>query len=231
MSYKKNKMTTKIIIVNLLLVLTSCAKSQNIKNPENICKDCGSFDVNKIEFTEKIDKLILKGRVFITAIDNYNVEKRINEISKKDIVIAYKYKIVNRLNEDLGEGFFKFNNVFNFDNLSFLVDSEKKIIAYKTYSWSNNGGKKTNDLIEYISEISRSKAQYNILYADGSNVYQWDSMDYFYQLMSTKDASYTSLLVIKKNRFTDSIKKAVKNDETFLLFNEKSFKKWHQKIF
>ena len=63
----KNKLTTAF----LLLVLITCAQSQT-KNPMYICKDCGSFDLDKITFTENIDVLSSKTEIFKTVLVNHN---------------------------------------------------------------------------------------------------------------------------------------------------------------
>ncbi|MBV6881822.1 hypothetical protein NG800_018200 [Epilithonimonas ginsengisoli] len=51
-------MTTKILVFGLLLILSSFSESQAQKNPDYICKDCGSFDLAKMTFKEKF---LIKG--------------------------------------------------------------------------------------------------------------------------------------------------------------------------
>ncbi|AZI34328.1 hypothetical protein [Kaistella carnis] len=220
-------MLKKNITVFLSFFLIICFNCQQNENPKNICRDCGSFDVSKISFDENVDVLVSKTQVSITAFTDGFIEKKQDAISKSDKILAYKIKIRNPLNENFGEGFFKFSNVFKFDNLSFLVDSQKNLISYKVYTIYNGDSKKINNIINDIDRLIGMKHSINTLYADESEIYQWKSKKYFYQVMKnqkSKNSFYVSLLVIKNNRFNDSVKKAIKNDETFLLFNENSFK-------
>lgn len=220
-------MKNKILIISLILLAVCYTKSQT-KNPTYICKDCGNFDLNKIEFNENINYLTSKTKTSITAITDSNIEKKINEITSNDNVILYKYKIRNGLNQDLGKDFFNYNNKFLFNNLSFLVNAKKEIIGYSAYIDYGGSAEKIKTLISYLSNFLNVKPKKNILFADDSEIYQWDSQNYFYQLMKvekSKNSYHIKLIAVKKDRMSDIVIKAIKNDETFLLFGEKSFKK------
>lgn len=218
----------KKIGITFFIQYAVCFTAQVQNNPSYICKDCGTYDINRISFDENIDHLISKTPVNITGFTENFKEKIKNDISPSDHMIAFKYKVRNRLNENLGEGFFTFSTVFRFNNLSFLIDSQKKIVAYKCYTTYNGNEKEIGQLINTISKITTTKYTYNTLFADGSEIYQWDSQNYFYQLMKAKESKnsyYIGVISIKKDRMNSEIKKAIQNDETFLLFNEKGFSK------
>ena len=88
-----------------------------MKNPNYICKDCGSFDLAKISFNENISDLIAKTEVWKTAIvNNGNEEKEIEMLSKSDTMKLYKYHFANQQNKILGKAPFNYNNQF------FLMD-------------------------------------------------------------------------------------------------------------
>lgn len=73
-----------------------------------------------------------------------------------------------------------------------------------------------------------TKPKKNLLLADGSEIYSWNSILYLFQIMVTEnktDQYYVSLFVVKKDQFGTELKNSLNNDETFIFFNEKSFKK------
>ena len=87
--------------------MSSCSESQAQKNPDYICKDCGSFDLAKMTFNENISDLASKTEVWKTAIVNdNNEEKQIGELQKSDIVKLYKYHFSNQRNLILGENLY-----------------------------------------------------------------------------------------------------------------------------
>ena len=96
------EMIKKYILICYIILLASCAKSQNMKNPDNICKDCGSFDLAKLSFNENVAILISKTEVWKTAIVNANnEEKEIENLLKSDTIILYKYHFSNQQNKIL----------------------------------------------------------------------------------------------------------------------------------
>lgn len=241
MSYKKIiKMTTKTIIINLFLFLTSCAKSQNMKNPDYICKDCGSFDLAKMSFSENISDLISKTEVWKTAIVNKNnEEKEIEELSKSDTVKLYKYHFSNQRNKILGKKPFNYNNQFFFDGLVILTDENNKIYAYETINFYDG---KMSEIIDFINLLKKenetSEFKQNKLFGNLS-VYQWKSENKIVQLVrdnaegteeriingktSVIKSTYVKLNVYNQSFIKKAVEKSVKKDTGFLIFNEKHY--------
>lgn len=77
----------KNIAFALLLILSSCSESHAQKNPDYICKDCGSFDLGKMTFKDNIDVLSSKTEIFKTALVNQNnEEKDTDQLAENDVV-------------------------------------------------------------------------------------------------------------------------------------------------
>ncbi|WP_333852033.1 hypothetical protein [Epilithonimonas sp.] len=108
-------MTTKTLVFGFLLILSSCSKFNAQKNPDYICKDCGSFDLSKMTFYENISDLTSKTEVWKTAIVNdNNEEKQVEALQKSDVVKFYKFYFSNQQDLILGKNTFNYNNQFLF---------------------------------------------------------------------------------------------------------------------
>lgn len=233
-------MIKKTIIINLLLLFTACSKSQNTKNPDYICKDCGSFDLAKLTFNENISDLISKTKVWKTAIVNSNKEeKEIENLSKSDTIKLYKYHFSNQQNKILGKKPFNYNNQFFFDGLVILTDENHKIYAYEASNFYDGN---MSDIIDFINYLKKENKVFefkqNKLFGDLS-VYQWKSESKIVQIVNDNEegteehiingkTSVTKSTYIKLNFYNqffikDSVEKLVKNDINFLIFNEKHY--------
>lgn len=243
MNYKKTiKMTIKTMILNLLLFLTSCVKSQDMKNPDYICKDCGSFDLAKMSFNEDISVLIAKTEVWKTAIVNNNEEKEIENLSKSDTIKLYKYHFSNQQNKILGKRPFNYNNQFFFNGLIILTDEKNKIYAYEAINFYDGKMSEILDFANYLKkENQTSEFKQNKIFGDLS-VYQWQSKNKIIQLVrdnkegkeehtvndktSIIKSTYVKLNVYNQSFVKNSIEKLVKKDIDFLIFNEKQYQKF-----
>lgn len=242
MSCKKIiKMTTKTIIINLLLFLNSCA--QNTKNPDYICKDCGSFDVAKMSFNENISDLISKTETWKTAIVNKNnEEKEIEELSKSDTIKLYKYHFSNQQNKILGKRPFNYDNQFFFDGLVILTDENNKIYAYEAINFYDG---KMSEIIGFVNYLKKENKVYeftqNKMFGDLS-VYKWQSESKIIQLVknnaegteertingktSVIKSTYVKINVYSQSFIKNSIEMLVEKDIDFLIFNEKHYQKF-----
>ncbi|KUJ59751.1 hypothetical protein AR687_21335 [Flavobacteriaceae bacterium CRH] len=244
MSFKNNiiKMITKTIILNLLLLLTSCARSQDVKNPENICKDCGSFDLAKMSFNENISDLISKTEVWKTAIvNNNNEEKEIEALLKSDTIKLYKYHFSNQQNKVLGKRPFNYNNQFFFNGLVLLTDKNDKIYAYEAINFYDG---KMSEIIGFINYLKKENKiadfRQNKMYGDLS-VYQWQSESKIVQIVSDNSegteermingktsvikSTYVKLNVYSQSFMEKAIEKLVQKDTGFVIYNEKHYQK------
>lgn len=233
-------MITKTIIINILLLLTSCAKSQNMKNPDYICKDCGSFDLAKMSFDENISDLISKTEVWKTAIVNHNnEEKEIENLSKSDTLKLYKYQFSNQRNKILGKRPFNYNNQFFFNGLAILTDQNNKIYAYEVTNFYDGKMSEIMGFINYLKKENKiSHFKQNKMFGDLS-VYQWQSEGKIIQIVSDNKegteehtingktsivkSTYVKLNVYNQSFIKNSIKKLVEKDTDFLIFNEKHY--------
>lgn len=231
---------TKAVIINILLLLTSCAKSQNMKNPENICKDCGSFDLEKMSFNENISDLISKTKVWKTVIvNNNNEEKEIKKLSKSDTIKLYKYHFSNQQNKILGKRPFNYNNQFFFDGLVILTDENHKICAYEASNFYDGNISDITGFINYLKKENKiSEFKQNKLFGDLS-VYQWKSETEIVQIVSDNEegteehiingkasvtkSTYVKLNVYNQSFMKNSIQKLVEKDTDFLIFNQKHY--------
>jgi len=235
-------MTIKTMILNLLLFLTSCVKSQEMKNPDYICKDCGSFDLAKMSFNENISDLISKTEVWKTAIvNNDNEEKEIENLSKSDTIKLYKYHFSNQRNKILGKRPFNYNNQFFFDGLVILTDENNKICAYETVNFYDGNMSEIMDFANYLKKENQMfEFRQNKLFGDLS-VYQWRSEGKIIQLVkdntegteentvngktSIRKSTYVKLNFYNQLFIEESMEKLVQSDTDFLIFNEKHYQK------
>lgn len=242
MSYKKN-ITIKITIVNLFLLFVSCAKSQNMKNPDFICKDCGSFDLSKMSFNENISDLISKTDVTKTVIvNNNNQEKQIENLLKSDTIKLYKYRFLNKLDKVLGKKPFNYDNHFFFNRLVILTNEKGKIYAYEAFNFYDGEMSEIINFVNYLKKENKMfKVERDKLFGDLS-VYQYKSDNKIVQVVhddtegaeeriingktSVTKSTYIKLNVYNQSFIKDSVEKLVKNDVNFLIFNEKHYQKF-----
>lgn len=219
----------------------SCARSQT-KNPETICKDCGSFDLDKIKFTENIDLLASKTEIFKTALVNQNrEEKDVEELSKNDQVKVYKYNFENQQNQILGKKPFTYNNDFDFTDLTLLTAPDKKILAYEATVFYEGTDHKIDALMANLREQNKSvKATENQMEGD-LTVYQWRSDKKIVQLVrankpgkeehtvggktTTRSTIYVKLNCYSEEFIKNSFGDVVKKDLNFVVFGDRHFKK------
>lgn len=235
-------MRVKIVIINLLLLLASCTKSQNQKKPEYICKGCGSFDLSKITFNENIDHLVSKTKVFTTVFVNDGCgEKRLEEFTKADQVCAFKYDIYNQPGNILGKGLFTFSGKFQFDNLKLLLNSQKKMISYNAVVNYDGDIKSIDQFIDFITNKLKIKPKSHVMIIGSSLVYQWDTPSFTYQLYRSIDKEeeesiidgkttvenyyYITFTVQNKALITDKTQYVINHNESFVIFGERDFKK------
>lgn len=236
-------MITKTILINFLLLITFCAKSQNIKNPDHICKNCGSFDLAKMSFNENISDLISKTDVWKTAIVNTNnEEKEIEELSKSDTVKLYKYHFSNQQNKILGQTPFNYNDQFFFDGLVILTDAKNKIYAYEAINFYDGKMSEITKFINYLKKENKaSKFKQNKMYGDLS-VYQWQSDKKIVQFVkdntegteehtidgktSAVKSTYVKLNIYNQSFINNSVEKSIMNNLDFVIFNEKHYQKF-----
>lgn len=233
-------MKIRISVLVFILFLTSCAKSQN---PQNICKNCGSFDLAKLSFNENISDLISKTDVWKTAIVNENnEEKDINELTKKDVVKLYKYHFSNQQNKILGERPFNYNNQFFFDNLVILADANNKIYAFEATNFYNGNYSEITRFINYLKKENKTfEYKQNKMLGDLS-VYQWESIKKNIQFVanntegteeqtvngktSTIKSTYVKLNAYDESFMKNSINKIVEKDIDFVIYNENHYYKF-----
>lgn len=233
-------MASKNILIFYIILLTSCAKSQNMKNPDNICKDCGSFDLAKMSFNENISDLISKTEVWKTAIVNAsNEEKEIENLLKSDTIKLYKYHFSNQQNKILGKCPFNYNNQFFFDGLVILTDKNNIIYAYQATNFYDGKMSEIIDFVNYLKEDEKiSGFKVNKMFGDLS-VYQWQSENKIVQLVkaneegtresningktSVRKSTYVKLNIYNQSFVKKSIEKLVQKDTDFAIFNEKHY--------
>ena len=235
-------MTIRNIVISFLLIMTSCAKSQNQKNPEYICKNCGAYDLAKISFNENIDLLTSKTEVSKTVFTNDNCEeKAIEELAKNDKLCAFKYYIYNQPGNILGKGLFTFSDQFRFDNLNLLLDSNKKLVAYNA-TVNFEGDVKTFDkFVNFLTDKLKVKPKSGKMAMDDSVIYQWETTSFTYQLIrsntkkkreiivdgksKSEEFYLTNFTVNNKLKSNDKTRYVSSHSENFVIFGDKYFKK------
>lgn len=235
-------MTTKNIIISLLLILTSCAKSQNQKNPEHICKTCGSYDISQITFNENVESLVSKTKVSKTVFANDNCqEKSTEELLGNDKICAFKYYLYNQPGDVLGKGLFTFSNQFKFDELNFLLDPNKKILSYNATANFDGDAKAYDKFVGFLTDQLKVQPKARRLFTDESFIYQWETDSFTYQLSrsaekskretivngksKTEDFYYTSFTVIDKKKLNDKTRSVIDRSENFVIYGDRYFKK------
>ena len=235
-------MTAKIIVFGFLLILSSCSESKAQKNPDYICKDCGSFDLSKMTFNENISDLASKTEVWKTAIVNANnEEKQIEALQKSDVVKFYKYHFSNQQDLILGKKPFNYNNQFFFNGLVILTDAKNKIYGYEANNFYDGKMSEITNFVNYLKkENSSSKFKQNKMYGDLS-VYQWMSNKKIIQLVSDNkvgteeqtvngktsvvNSTYIKLNVYDESFIKNSAESSLDKDIDFAVYNEKHYQK------
>ncbi|OXA83428.1 hypothetical protein [Flavobacterium hercynium] len=211
-----------------------------MKNPDHICKDCGSFDLAKLSFNENVDSLISKTKVWKTAIVNAsNEEKKIENLLKSDTIKLYKYHFSNQQNKILGKRPFNYNNQFFFDGLVILTDKKNKIYAYEATNFYDGKMSEIIDFVSYLKKENKTaEFKQNKMLGDLS-VYQWHSENKILQLVkaneegseeriisgvtSVRKSTYVKLNIYDQSFMKNSIERLVQKDINFVIFNEKHY--------
>lgn len=235
-------MKVKNIIISFLIIMTSCAKSQNQKNPDHICKNCGNYDLEQITFDENVESLVSKTEVSKTVFVNADCqEKTIDELLKSDKICAFKYYVYNQPGDILGKGLFTFSNQFKFDNLNMLLDSDKKLVSYNATVNFEGDEKAFDKFVSFLTDKLKVQPKSNRMVTDNSFVYQWDTSSISYQLTRSDKKKQRQTIVNGKSRseeffhitFTvsnkvklnDKTKYVTSRSENFVIFGDKYFKK------
>lgn len=224
------------------MILSSCSESKGQKNPDFICKECGSFDLSKMTFNENISELTSKTEVWKTAIVNANnEEKEIETLQKSDVVKFYKYHFSNQQNLILGKNLFHYNNQFFFNGLVILTDAKNKIYGYSAKNFYDG---KMSDINNFVNDLKKenNNSQYkqNKMYSD-LTVYQWFGKDKIVQLVSDNkigteektvngktsvvNSTYIKINVYDESFVKDSSEKSLEKDVDFAVFTEKHYQK------
>ncbi|WP_333852048.1 hypothetical protein [Epilithonimonas sp.] len=235
-------MTTKILVFGFLLILISCSEFNAQKNPDYICKDCGSFDLSKMTFNENISDLASKTEVWKTVIVNANnEEKQVEELQKSDIVKFYKYHFSNQRELILGKKPFNYNNQFFFNGLVILTDAKNKIYGYEAINFFDGKMSEISNFVSYLKkENSSSGYKLNKMYGDLS-VHQWISNKKIVQLVNDNKvgteertvngektvvkSTYIKLNVYSESFIKNSVEKSLEKDLDFAVYNQKHFQK------
>lgn len=233
-------MKIKLFTTSVILLLITFYSCQKIENPKNICKDCGSFDLSKITFTEKISDLTAKTEVWKSAIVNDDNElKSEEEVTKKDVAKLYKYSFANAQNLILGSKPFTYNGHFDFNSLQILTDPKNKIIAFNATIFYDGKMEDINDFVEYLKKENKSmKMTKNGMLGD-LTVYQWFSDDRIIQLVkdntegveetmidgktTKKKSTYVKLTIYDSSFLKNAINTIVDRDIDFVLYHDSHF--------
>lgn len=224
------------------MILSSCSESEGQKNPDFICKGCGSFDLSKMTFNENISELTSKTEVWKTAIVNANnEEKEIETLQKSDVVKFYKYHFSNQRNLILGKNLFHYNNQFFFNGLVILTDAKNKIYGYSAKNFYDG---KMSDINNFVNDLKKenntSQYKQNKMYGD-LTVYQWFGKNKIVQLVSDNkvgteektvngktsvvNSTYIKINVYDESFVKDSSEKSLEKDVDFAVFSEKHYQK------
>lgn len=233
-------MKRKLFTTSLIIFLAVFYNCQKIENPKNICKECGSLDLSKMTFEEKISDLTAKTEVWKSVTVNDDNELKLEEnVLSKDITKLYKYHFANGRNLMLGKQPFNYNGKFYFNALEILTDPNNKIYAINTTIFYED---KIADIDRFV-EFLKNKYQSSHMTINKMNgdlaVYQWVSDNQIIQLVKdnkegmmehTKDgktteikSTYLKLTVYNSSFIKNSVKEMVAADTDFVLFDQRHF--------
>jgi len=234
------QMKITMVLIFLLAFALSCMQAQT-ENPKSICKDCGNFDLNKIDFTENVDLLASKTEIYKTALVNANnEEKDAQELASNDRVNVYKYNFANQENQILGERPFHFNNQFDFTDLTLLSGADKKLLAYEATVLFEG---KDEEIDQFIAQLQKQyqDAPMNKNEMEGDlTVYQWHSDHFIVQLVRANRAGeqerttdgkttikrhyYVKLNYYGNSFVKKSMQQDLRKDVNFAVFDNRHFK-------
>ena len=239
----KNVLLTKIpfmfkktINLCLILFLFSYAKSQNTNN---ICADCGDFDLLKITFDENVNAITSKADPFKTVFVNKTCEeKEAKQLFEDDDTCGFKYNIFKKKTE---KPYLSVEGNFKFDVLHLLTNAKNELAAYNASAEFKGDEKKFQLLVNIITEKFKTNPVCKTLFLDEALVYQWNTASYFCQLTRSKNKQkqetksngknkidqyyYITLSVYQNNRLDPKIKEIIRRNENFVIYKEKDFVK------
>lgn len=231
-------MIKKISILFLLNLFFMSFNCQNTGNPKAICKDCGSFDLNKIKFTENILDLTSQTEVSKSSVKN-STSKPNDKTQNSKSNDLLKYSFLNSKNLNLGNKPFNYNNEFNFNQLNILADFNNEILALNATIFYDG---KMDDINKFLDNLKKENKSAKMItgkmYGD-LTVYQWFSDDKIVQLVKdnqegteeqtnngktiTKKSTYLKLNIYGSSFAKNSIKNIVETDSDFVLYDARHF--------
>lgn len=226
-----------LILLNIFFIFFNCQKNEN---PINICKDCGSFDLNKVKFTENILELTSKTEVTKSTLNSNNdpseLKGNVGESKSGDFL---KYSFLNDKNLKLGKTPFNYNNQFNFNQLNILVDSKNKIIVLDATIFYDGKIEDITKFVDYLKKGNKAaKMIIGKMYGD-LTVYQWFLNDKIIQLVKDNEegteeqtingkttktrSTYLKLNIYNRPLLTNSITSVIGQDSDFVLYDKKYY--------
>lgn len=229
-------MFKKTINICLIFFLVSYAKSQNTNN---ICADCGDFDLFKITFDENVNAITSKADPFKTVFVNKACEeKEAKQLFEDDDTCGFKYNIFKKKTE---KPYLSVDGNFKFDVLHLLTNAKNELAAYNTSAEFTGDEKKFQLLVNTITQKFKTNPVCKTLFLDETLVYQWNTASYFCQLTRSKAKQeqgakikgktridqyyYITLSVYQNNRLDPKIKEIIRRNEHFVIYKEKDFVK------
>ena len=202
---KKNKITTVIVLMLMIVTLTIGCKAQISIQPKYIGKAYGKLDLEKIDFNENIDTLFSKTDHWILPETQEKYVDSNKPLSYVLDIMNFIYRVKNaKLNNN---NQFKFGNFnINLDDADFYVTKSGKFVGVNSVVLIYG---KPNEIKNVFEHINNKYKKFRVLrrrMADGSYPNEWNMPDkiivFTYRLGKSKDESNTIILsIITKNNF------------------------------
>ena len=202
---KKNKITTVIVLMFMIVTLTIGCKAQTSIQPKYIGKAYGKLDLEKIDFNENIDTLFSKTDHWILPETQEKYVDSNKPLSYVLDTMNFIYRIKNaKLNNN---NQFKFGDInINLNHVDFYVTKAGKFVGIGAVVRNIVNSSEIKKILEKIHNKYKKFEVFRNEMADGSYPSEWNMPDkiivFTYRLGKSKDESNTIILsIITKNNF------------------------------